>query len=73
VNDDIEIRLDEYLRPVTPGKDFIDKLRNRLFDEPTISIEYPEYIYLVLFICLSFTFGIGLIWILSRLIRQSRK
>ena len=73
MNDDLEIRLDEYLRPITPGKDFIEKLRNRLLEEPRVSIEYPEYIYLILFICLSFTFGIGLIWALSRLIRHRRE
>ena len=73
MNDDIENRLDEYLRPVAPGKDFIKELRDRLFEEPKISLEYPANIYLILFICLSFTFGIGLIWALSSLIWRKRK
>ena len=71
VTEDIEVKLNGYFRPVNPEEDFIEKLHNRLFNKPKIIIEYPDYVLLILFICLSFTFGIGLIWLISCIFKEN--
>jgi len=54
----IEKQLEEYLRPRSPGANFVQELKTKLFFEPDITVEYPNYLYLILFICLSLLSGV---------------
>lgn len=72
-NNALENKLDRYLHPVSPERDFIERLRYRLLVKPEITIEYPNYLYMILFICFNFLFGVGLIWLLGRIFRDRDK
>ena len=73
MNEDIELKLNEFLRPISPEEDFIEHLKSRLFNKQGVIIENPNYIYAILFICLSFSFGIGLIFIFARFFRKTQR
>jgi len=61
-SDVIEQQLKEFLRPRSPETAFVQELKSRLFFEPEITVEYPNYLYLLLFISLSLFSGALLYW-----------
>lgn len=72
-SDMIEQQLEEFLRPRSPENKFIDDLKSRLFFEPEISVEYPNYLYLILFICLSLLSGVLIYWGLNGFLQFFKK
>ena len=66
-SESIERQLDNYLHPVVPDQDFVKGLRKHLFIKSEITVEYPNYLYLIFFICLSFISGIFIIFLINRL------
>ena len=47
----IEKKLDSFLRPVNPEENFASNLKLSLLNEPEITIEKPDYLFVLLFIC----------------------
>jgi hypothetical protein len=67
----IEKKLDSFLRPVNPEESFAVNLKHRLQIEPGITIEKPDYLFVLLFIGSLFTAGIVLVWLLHRILNRN--
>jgi hypothetical protein len=66
----IEKKLDSFLRPVNPEESFASNLKLRLLNEPGITIEKPDYLFVLLFICSLFFIGVLMIWLLNRIFNK---
>lgn len=66
----IEKKLDLMLRPVNPEEGYVSKLKHRLISDSNISIDKPEYSFILLFAGLLFFFGVFLVWILNLLFHK---
>jgi hypothetical protein len=67
----IEKKLDSFLRPVNPEESFAVKLKNRLLVEPDITIEKPDYLFVLTIIGSIFFMGVLIVWILYRVINRN--
>jgi len=66
----IEEKLNTFLRPVNPEEDFTAKLKNRLLLEPEITIEKPDYLFVLGLIGTIFFIGVLVVWILYRIFNK---
>jgi len=69
----LEKKLDSIFNPVNPDEGFVKNLQKRLFQDPMISIEYPSFFPVVLFISFSFFLGILFIWIFNLIFHRFQK
>lgn len=67
----IEKKLDSFLRPVNPEESFADKLKNRLLIEPNITIEKPDYLFVLVLISSIFFTGVLFVWLLYRIFERN--
>jgi len=63
----IEKRLDSFLQPVIPEESFVSNLKNRLLIEPNITIEKPDYLFVLVIISSIFFIGVLFVWLLYRI------
>ena len=61
----IEKKLDSILQPVNPKESYINNLKNRLISESVVSMEKPDYLFILLLIGSLFFFGLILVWLLN--------
>jgi hypothetical protein len=71
--ENIEKRLDTFLRPVNPEENYVNSLESRLFTESHISIERENTLRIILLIGLAFTFGLGMVLLLNRIFSRDKK
>ena len=67
----IEKKLDSFLRPVNPEENFAANLKNRLLIEPDITIEKPDYLFILALIGSIFFIGVLVVWLLYRIINRN--
>jgi len=60
----IEKKLDSFLQPVNPEESFAANLKNRLLIEPSITIDQPEYLFVLVIISSIFFIGVLFVWLL---------
>lgn len=61
----IEKKLDSILQPVNPEESYITSLKRRLLNESGVTVEKPDYLFILLIIGSLFFFGIILVWLLN--------
>ena len=66
----IEKKLDSFLQPVNPEESFAVKLKNRLLFEPDITIEKPDYLFVLALVGSILFFGVLVVWILYQIINR---
>ena len=67
----IEKKLDSFLRPVNPEERFAANLKHRLLIEPVVTIEKPDYLYVLFFIGFLFFTGVLLVWLVYRMFNRN--
>jgi len=67
----IEKKLDSFLRPVNPEENFAINLKNRLLSEPAITIEKPDYYFVLATISSIFFIGVLFVWLLYRIFERN--
>lgn len=67
----IEKKLDSFLRPVNPEERFAVNLKNRLLIEPNITIEKPDYLFVLVTISSIFFIGVLFVWLLYRIFERN--
>ena len=67
----IEKKLDSFLRPVNPEESFAVNLKNRLLIEPNITIEKPDYLFVLVLISSIFFIGVLFVWLLYRIFKRN--
>jgi len=63
----IEKKLDSFLQPVNPEESFAANLKKRLLIEPNITIEKPDYLFVLIIISSIFFIGVLFVWLLYRI------
>jgi hypothetical protein len=67
----IEKRLDSILRPVNPEESYITSLKKRLKKESGITIDKPDYLFVLLIVGSLFFFGLTIVLLLNLLDKKS--
>lgn len=70
MNEMLEKKLKDLLRPVLPRDDYIEELHFRLSHKPAVSVEYPDYRPSLMVIGVGLSLGALLFLILNRLFRE---
>lgn len=68
-DDSIEDKLHNILNPVIPRKNYIEDLQQKLTSKPDVSIEYPNYLILILTLSSGLVFGVMLFMFLNKLFK----
>jgi hypothetical protein len=70
---DIEKKMDEklekLLQPVSPNSTFIAKLQEKLVSRANVSIEYPNYLLIIIILGSGLAVGLILVIFINRIIR----
>jgi len=70
---DIEKKMDEklgkLLQPVVPNSAFIANLQEKLVSRANVSIEYPNYLLIIIILGSGLAIGLLLVIIINRIIR----
>lgn len=70
---DIEKKMDEklekLLQPVSPNSTFITNLQEKLVSRANVSIEYPNYLLIIIILGSGLAVGLILVIIINRIIR----
>ena len=61
----IEKKLDSILLPVNPEESYITSLKHRLLNESGVTLEKPDYLFILLFIGSFFFFGLFIVWLIN--------
>jgi hypothetical protein len=65
LKEEMEKKLDKLLSPVTPNSTYVNDLQKRLTSKAEISVEYPNYLLVLIVIGSGLAFGLGLVLILN--------
>ncbi len=65
LKEEMEKKLDKLLSPVTPNSTYVNDLQKRLTSKAEISVEYPNYLLVLMVIGSGLAFGLGLVLILN--------
>lgn len=69
----LEKNLDEILSPVDPKDNYVMSLRQRLAKKPVVTIEYPNFFYIIIIVCFGLFLGILLIWLIRHSTHTNNK
>jgi len=73
IQNDIEQQLGDVLHPVTPEKEFISSLQDKLKASANIVVENPNYFVIVLLIVSGLFIGVVVLWVLKKIFDLSRR
>ena len=65
LKEEMEKKLDKLLSPVTPSSTYVNDLQKRLTSKAEISVEYPNYLLVLIVIGSGLALGLGLVLILN--------
>lgn len=65
----LENKLNKAFNPVAPRKSYVEDLKQRLTSRAEVSIEYPNYVILILTISSGLLIGVMLIMFLNKLFK----
>jgi len=68
-NTKLENKLNGFLNPVSPSRDFINELQTRLKLKNPVIVEYPNYLLPIVLISTGLFFGIGIFWGIKKIFR----
>ena len=65
----IDEKLEKLLQPVSPNSTFIANLQEKLVSRANVSIEYPNYLLIIIILGSGLAVGLILVIIINRIIR----
>jgi hypothetical protein len=65
----IDMELDKLFHPVNPDSSYISNLQKKLISKADVSIEYPNYLLIIIIIGSGLALGLALVFILNHIIR----
>lgn len=65
----IDEKLEKLLQPVSPNSTFIAKLQEKLVSRANVSIEYPNYLLIIIILGSGLAVGLILVIFINRIIR----
>jgi len=70
LNAKLEKKLDDLLNPVTPSSSYITDLQKKLLSKADVTVEYPNYLMIVIILGSGLALGLGLVFILNHILRK---
>ncbi len=71
-NSQLEQKLDKLLNPVAPNSNYISELQKKLLSRADVSVEYPNYLMIIIILGSGLALGLGLVIILNYLFSRNR-
>jgi len=71
-NSQLEQKLDKLLNPVAPNSNYISELQKKLLSRADVSVEYPNYLMIIIILGSGLALGLGLVIILNHLFSRNR-
>ncbi len=65
INEEMEKKLDRLFSPVIPNSSYVNELQKRLISKAEVSVEYPNYLLILVVIGTGLALGLSLVAILS--------
>lgn len=69
MDEKLDEKLEKLLQPVSPNSTFIANLQEKLASRANVSIEYPNYLLVIIILGSGLAIGLVLVIIINRIIR----
>jgi len=69
LNAKLEKKLDDLLNPVTPSSSYITDLQKKLLSKADVTVEYPNYLMIIIILGSGLALGLTLVFILNHILR----